>query len=508
MNEASSGKKSRSAIMVGAHPLGIAEVVSVARLGARVALAPEVEPKLKAARGAIERAAARGDKVYGLTTGLGAAVDTPLAASDLAAFQRRALAARMVGVGEPLSRETTRALLFARLAGLAHGASGVSPPIPQAIVALLNAGVTPLVPSIGSIGAADLAPLAHAFAVLIGDGEAELDGQVMPGARALAAAGLAPTVLGPKDALALINSNAASIGPGALAVADAECVLGASLSALALGLEAFRGNLSPIDARAVALRQTPGLADIAARLRVLLAGSELTKQHAARRVQDPLSFRSGAHVLAALADALTGARAAVELELESAGDNPAVVDGSGAILSTAGFDVTHLALAFETLGLALAQGAGASFWRVVRLMSPAVSELPRFLTPHGGSRSGFSTVQKTAAALETEIRRLAQPAMLFAGPVADGIEDIASMAPRVVAKTGEALAHLSRLVAVELMVAAQALDLRAPQRVAPRIAAMHAKIRAVVSRLDEDRPTGGDIEALASELRAGRFAPD
>jgi histidine ammonia-lyase len=493
-------------IVLGTRPCGIADIVAVARAGALVEIAPAARERLERARHAIEAAAARGDKVYGLTTGLGAAVDTVLEPGDLAAFQRRALAARMVGVGVALPEEATRAMLLARLAGLMQGASGISPAIPQAIAALLNAGVTPVVPSLGSIGAADLAPLAHGFAVLVGDGEAMFGGHRMSGEAGLAAAGLAPVVLGPKDALALINSNAASVGPAALAVADAEIVFEASLSALGLGLEAFRGNLSPFDPRAVALRPTPHLAETAARLRALLGGSELERSGAARRVQDPLSFRSGAHVLAAFADALARVREAVEIELAGAGDNPAIVDQDGTILSTAGFEVTHLALAFETLGLALAQAAGASFGRLVKLMSPATSELPRFLTPRGASRTGFATVQKTASALEAEIRRLAQPAMLFAGPVADGVEDLASMAPRSAAKAAIALGHMSRLLAIELMVAAQALDLRAPARLAPAVAAIQARVRAVIPGLDEDRPTGPDIEALATAIRTGSFA--
>ncbi|MBV9975711.1 MAG: histidine ammonia-lyase [Hyphomicrobiales bacterium] len=488
---------------IGTHGLGIAEIVAVARQGARVEIAPELHAKLKTARVAIERAAARGDMVYGLTTALGAAVDTSLEAADLADFQRRTLRARMVGVGDPLPKEATRALLIARLAGLVPGASGLSPPVAQAIADLLNAGVTPVVPRLGSVGAADLAPLAHAFAVLIGEGEAEFEGRVLTGAEALVAAGLSPVVLRPKDAIALINSNALSVGPGALVIADAELALDALTGALALSLEAFRGNPSPIDPRAVALRPAPGLVAIAQRLRELLAGSGLEKPGAARRVQDPLSFRSGAPILAALSDALARARAAVELELRGAGDNPAIVDDNGTILSTAGFDVTHLSLAFETLGLALTQAAGASFWRIVKLMNAAMTGLPRFLTPRGASRTGFGTVQKTAASLEAEIRRLAQPAMLFTGPVADGIEDMASMAPRVVAKTAEAFDHVARLAAVELIVAAQALELRSPARIAPGTAALKAKIRSVVPGLDEDRPTGRDIEALAREIRAG-----
>jgi histidine ammonia-lyase len=492
------------AVVLGEHPLRIADLALVARRDARIELSPALRPKLDAARAILDEAAARGDKVYGLTTGLGAAADTPLKAGDDVAFEGRALRARMVGVGDPLSREETRALLVVRLAGLAKGASAISPSIPQAIADLLNAGVTPVVPSLGSVGAADLAPLAHAFAVLIGEGQAEFRGVIMPGAAALVQAGLAPAELGPKDALALINSNAASAGTGALAIADAETSLDASVAALALSLEAFRGNLGPFSAEAVALRPTPKLRDVSARLRSLLMGSELENPGAARRLQDPLCFRSGATILAALADAVAHARDAVELELDGASDNPAIT-AAGTIVSTANFDVTHLALAFEALGVALAQAAGASFWRSVKLMNAAMSGLPRFLTPHPGSHSGFSAAQKTAASLEAEIRRLAQPAMLFSGPVADGVEDMASMAPRCVAKTAQALSLMSRLLALELAVAAQALDLRGEAIGAPALADIKAKVRAVIPPLDDDRATGPDIEALATEIRSARF---
>jgi histidine ammonia-lyase len=505
MNEQPASRHERRAIVIGDRSVGISDIVLVARCEARIELSTTLQPKLEAARAILEEAATRGDKIYGLTTGLGAAADTPLAARDLVAFQQRAIRARMVGVGEALSKEEARALLAARLAGLAKGASGIGSPIPQAIADLLNAAVTPVVPSLGSVGAADLAPLAHAFAVLIGEGEAEYRGRVMPGAEALASAGLRPVELGPKDALALINSNAASVGPGALAIRDAEILLDASQAALALSLEAFRGNLTPVSVEAVALRPAPKLHEISSRLRTLLAGSELEKPGAARRLQDPLSFRSGAAILAAFADALAHARMAVEIELDGAGDNPAMTR-AGTIVSTANFDVTHLALSFETLGIALAQAAGASFWRSVKLMSAAMSGLPRFLTAHGGSHSGFSAVQKTAASLEAEIRRLAQPVMLFAGPVADGIEDVASMAPRCVAKTTQALRLMSLLLALEMMVAAQALDLRGEPIGAPALVDIKSKVRAVIPMLDDDRPTGPDIEALARQLREGCFS--
>ncbi|HEX2114780.1 MAG TPA: aromatic amino acid lyase, partial [Alphaproteobacteria bacterium] len=360
--------------------------------------------------------------------------------------------------------------------------------------------VHPLVPATGSIGAADLSPLAHTGLVLLGQGLAEHEGEILEGAHALAAAGLQPVTLGPKDGIALLNCNAASTGPGALVLADARAVLDALDSAAALSFEGFRANVSPLDPRLQALRPAPGQAETAARLTELLDGSLLWKPGAARRVQDPLGFRCVAQVNGAARVALHGAIEAVEIELNGAGDNPAVLYESGEILSNANFDVTALALAFEALGQALAQAANLSVMRLFKLMSPAFNDLPRFLTPIGKANNGFATTQKTAAALEAEIRHLALPVSLHVAPVADGVEDYAPMTPRVVAKTGEIVERLRLLTALELIAAAQAIDLRKLDTVGKGAREAHAMVRSVCAFLDEDRPLGPDIEAVAARI--------
>lgn len=490
-------------VTIGAGPLSLEAVEAVACAGTMVTLAPQVGESLAAARRVVERSLERGEAVYGLTTGLGAAVDTRLEAHQIAAFQQRAVRARAVGVGSYLSQVEVRAMLVARLAGLAQGASGISPHFAGTIAAMLNAGVHPRVRRIGSLGEADLSSLAQLFLPLAGEGEAEFGGRVLPGAEAMRAAGIVLPEFGPKDGLALLNANAESAGLAALALREMGLALDALTAAGALSLEAYRANLSPIAAELVALRPVPSQVAGSDRLRKLLAGSDLFEPGAARRVQDPLSFRCLAPVNGAALAAWRAARDLVDVELNSAGDSPAVL--AGGLRSTVNFDTTALALGFEGMGLAAAHAATISAFRIVKLMSPASSELPRFLTRHGGSHAGFATTQKTASALEAEIRRLAQPLGPMTMPVADGVEDYAPMTPRVVGKTAEIAGHLLRLAAVELIVAAEAVDLREGIRLGAGTRLAHGLVRRHVARLDDDRPMGREYEALAERLAAGEL---
>lgn len=491
------------AITLGQAPITIEQVRAVAFGHAEVALAPSVTARLDQARAVVMRSLARGEAVYGLTTGLGAAVDTRLADDQIAAFQQRAIRARAVGVGERLSTAETRAMLFARLAGLAQGASGISPVFADTIAAMLNARLHPVVRRIGSLGEADLSPLAQVFLPLSGEGEAECDGKIMSGAQAMAAAGIALPDFGPKDGLALLNANAQSTGMAALMLCKMRRALDALTVAGALSLEAYRANLSPIAAELVALRPIPSQVDGSARLHALLAGSDLFAAGAARRVQDPLSFRCLAPVNGAAFAALGAAVAIVEIELNGAGDSPAVLADADMMASTVNFDTTALALALESLGQAASHAAALSAFRIAKLMSPASSELPRFLTRHGGSHAGFATSQKTAAALEAEIRHLALPLGAMALSVADGVEDYAPMTPAIVEKTQAIAKRLLRLAAIELVVAAQGVELRGPVTLGLGTAAAQAFVRLHIAPLDDDRPMGAEYEALALHIADG-----
>jgi histidine ammonia-lyase len=489
-----------TAVALGTRRIDIDAVRQVARGTAAVAFDDEARRRIAAARAVIERYATSNVPIYGLTTGLGAAVDTKLDAAEMAAFQAQAIRARSVGVGPRMSTESVRAMIFARLAGLAAGRSGISQSVADALASLLNARVHPLVPGIGSLGAADLSPFAHTGLVLLGEGLAEHEGEIVAGSEALDAAGLKPVTLGPKDGIALLNSNGASVGPGALVLSDARTVLDWLDRAAALSFEGFRGNVSPLDPRLQALRPAPGQTEAATRVAALLEGSLLWSKGAARRVQDPLGFRCVAQVHGAAQTALQAAIDAAEIELNGAGDNPAVLFESGEILSNANFDVTALALAFEALGQALAQTAQLSLGRLFKLMSPSFNDLPRFLTPIGKANNGFATTQKTASALDAEIRHLALPVSLHTAPVADGVEDYAPMTPRVVAKTGEIVERLRLLAALELIAAAQAVDLRKLEAIGEGARDAYTMVRAVCAFLDADRPLGPDIEAVAARI--------
>jgi len=477
-------------LLIGDAPLTIEDVRAVARDGAPCRLSAAAAARIGAAHAAILDLLGTAAPIYGVTTGLGAAVDTSLGADP--DRQRRIPLARAAGVGPRLPRETVRAAMLARLSRLATGNSGISLPMAETLAALLNGGVTPLVPGIGSIGEADLIPLAHIAAILAGTGHADYRGTDLPAPEALARAGITVPPFGPKDGLALVSSNAAAVGAAALLAADTARALDATLAAAALSLEAFRGSLAPFDPRVTALRPTPAQSETATALLALLAGSDLPT--AARRLQDPLSFRVLASVHAAAAAALTDATALIELELNFSDDNPAITDAVA--LPTANFDATALALAIEALGQSLLRVATASANRVLRLMSPATNDLPRFLAAPG--RNGFATVQKTLAALLAIIQHDAAPMPACVLPVADAIEDYASLAGPIVDKTARLLANFRYVVAVELMIAAQACDLRPGIRLGHGTAALHAKIRDIVPRLTEDRPTGPDIEHLAS----------
>jgi histidine ammonia-lyase len=489
-------------LVVGDRPLDIAAVVRVSRGDATIELAPAARGRVAADRAVVERMMADGPPVYGLTTGLGASVDTALPPEDIVAFQTRAVLGRSVAIGPRLPREVVRAAMVVRIAKMAAGGSGVSMAVLDGLVAMLNAGVHPGVPSIGSIGAADLALSAHLALPLIGAGEAEYLGEVMPARQALDRAGLRVLDLGAKDGLALMNSNAFSVGAGALALSDVGATLAALEIAAALSFEGFRANPSPLDPRVQRSRPAPGQELAAARLSALLADSALWQPDEPRRVQDPLSFRCVASVHGAALASVDQARHTVEVELNHGGDNPVVLAEDGAMLSTGNFDVTALTLDFERLGQALTHAAGLCVDRTLKMMSPRFSDLPRFLSPLGPTRTGFATVQKTIAALEADIRHLALPASFAVRAVADGVEDHASMAPRVVEKAGEIALRLRWLVAIELMVAAQALDLR-PVRLGPPMRRAYDLVRAAVPMLQEDRVTGPDIERIRALIDEG-----
>lgn len=491
-------------IFIGERRSSADDVVAIARNRATISLSIQAVKAITEAYDVLRDLAQAGMPVYGVTTGLGAAVDTPLGTTG-APDQLRIALARSVGVGRAASPEEVRAIMAARLCRLAHGYSGIAPDTAESLAALLNARVHPVTPMTGSIGEADLAPLAHIAAVVMGSGVAEWMGTTMDGASALARAQLQPPAVGLKDALALVSSNAASVGLACLAVHDARRALASLLAAACLSFEGFRGNLSPLSSAAVELHPVPGFGAVSERVREALADGDLSRPNGARRLQDPLSFRCLGPVHGAAVAALGQAWDAVELELNTSDDNPAILSQSHRALPNASFDATHLALAAECLSLALARASALSGQRILQLMSPETSDLPRFLAPPLPGRSGFSAVQKTVSALVAEIQLLANPVPVVILPVANHVEDYASMALSSVQKVADIAARIYLLASIELIVAAQACDLRRGIELGLLTRGLHRLVREVVGPLDDDRAISNDIRLLSERLPESLF---
>lgn len=480
----------------------IADIAAIARDDVLVEADPNVFERLSKARKILEAAATSGQQIYGMNTGLGANLKTAVE-GDHQAFQRQLVRGRGVAVGEPLPRDATRAVLAARLAMLSVGGSGISPPVFSALLALLNAGVHPLLPSIGSIGAGDLVMLSAMARCLIGEGRADYRGEILDAGEALRRAGLTPVVLQPKDGISLLNASAISAGQGALVVQDALALLDAQRKAAALTFEALGGNPLILTPAIQQARAAAGQEDEAAAILRQLHGSSLFEAKVA--IQDPLSLRCVAPIHGALAAALQNARAAIEIELNSAADNPLVIIEEERVLSTGNFHTPSLSLAFEALSLAIAQTAAACAARFIQLTGSGRNGLPRYLSPVGGPSAGFVPMQKTVTALLARVRHKANPVMLDFLSVSEGVEDHATQSALVVEKCADMLGFWRQLIACEMLAAAQGVDLRPGHRCGRITSETYGFVRRLAERLEEDRPLGDDairiVDALA-ECRA------
>ena len=485
--------------MVTGDPLTVDDVVDVARGQARAELGPDVPARMSASRQVVEDAVARGDVVYGVTTGFGALADTSVAADDLATMQAALLRSHAAGVGSPLPGETVRGMLLLRARTLAAGISGVRPDLPALLLALLDAGALPDVPEKGSVGASgDLAQLAHLALPLIGEGT--LGGR--PAAEVLAELGLQPVTLRPKEGLSLLNGTEPMQVLLAFSVHDAAMLVRAADVACAMSVESLLGTDRPYEERVQALRPHPGQADSAANLRRLLAGSPLLASHrdSHHAVQDSYCLRCAPQVHGAVRDVLAYARGVVDRELGAVVDNPVILDGD--VLTTGNFHGEPLAFAADALAMALAEIASISERRVDRMLDPAFSRgLPPFLAVDAGTNSGYMLAQYTAAALVAENKVLAHPASVDTIPTSGNQEDHVSMGWHAVRKLRDVVANVRSVLAVELVVAAQALDLRAGIA-APGAGtgAVHARLRADVPRMDVDREVAPQLRAADAAL--------
>ena len=491
-------------------PIEIALVEAVARRGMPVLLGQQARAAIARSRALIERIVAEGRIVYGVNTGFGSLARVPISQPELLELQRNLVRSHAAGVGDPLPEELVRAMLLITAASLARGHSGVRPELVDALIALLNARVHPIIPWQGSVGASgDLAPLAHMALVLIGEGEATVAGERLPGASALRHAGLAPVTLQAREGLALINGTHLMAATGALAVHDADVLVTAAEAAAAISVEALLGTDVAFDPRIQALRPHPGQRATAAHLRALLAGSALRQSHLdCSRVQDPYTLRCIPQVLGAVRDALSYCRAVLERELSAVTDNPLTFPDDEAVLSGGNFHGQPIALALDFLAMALTQLASFSERRTYALVSTWEGEgaLPKFLTPSPGLHSGFMIAQYVAAALVNESKVLAHPASTDSIPTSASVEDFNSMGATAAWKLRRVLDNAARVVAIEWLCAVQGMEFRRPLRSGPLLEELVARLRALVPPLVQDRPLGPDIEATAAALRAGAFA--
>lgn len=496
-------------ILLTGSDLTLEQLLAIADDYAPVGLTPEAARRVDASRAVVDRHADGDEPVYGINTGFGALAEQRIPHDALGALQVNLLRSHASGVGKPLPVRAVRASMALRANVLAKGYSGIKRSTLERLLDLLNARVHPRVPSRGSVGASgDLAPLAHLALVLIGEGEAWVndDPNLRPGRAALAAAGLQPVTLGPKEGLALINGTQPSTAVALLALSGAEQLARAADIAAALSIDALRGSVHPFDERIHAARPYDGQAASAANIRRLLDGSAINKSHEhCGRVQDAYSLRCAAQVHGAAREALTFARNLLVIEANAATDNPMVFADAGEIVSGGNFHGAPVAIAADTIVLALAQLATISERRSDRLVNPALSELPAFLTERSGLQSGYMLAQVTAAALTSEIKTLAHPASVDSIPTSANREDHVSMSMGAGLKAARALDLARHVTAVEILCACQGIDLLAPLTTAPRLARVHDGVRKIVPALSEDRPPAPDIDTIASMIANGSF---
>ncbi len=501
-------------LLLDGRSLTIPDVVRFAREGGRAVADPGALAGLAAARAHVDRALAEGRVVYGINTGFGKLANVLIAPDRLDELQVNLVRSHAAGVGAPLPADVVRATMLLRANVLVRPTSGVRPALAEAVLSLLNAGIVPAVPEQGSVGASgDLAPLSHIALALMGEGEVLAPGGgTEPATAALSRAGLAPFRFAPKEGLSFINGTQAQTAMLALLVHDAKVLWRTAVGAAAMSLEALRGTPVPFDARIHEARPHPGQVHTAALLRALLDDSEIRESHRENdpRVQDAYSLRCTPQVLGAVADAIAFAAGVAAIELNASTDNPLVLD-DGSVVSGGNFHGQPVAQALDVLGLTLVTLQAIAERRVERLVNPDLSQgLPAFLTADPGLSSGYMMVQITAAALVAESRSIAMPASIGSIPTDANQEDFVPMGMAAAWKAARILANGQRVVAAELLCAAQGLEFLRPLRPGRGVERLHRALRRLdppVAPLGADRPPAPDLERLASAVRRGELDP-
>jgi histidine ammonia-lyase len=502
----------KDTVLLDGSPLTPAQVAAVARHNAMAALSPGALRTVAAARAGLEGRLDDKLPLYGINTGFGSLSHVRVNGTDLSDLQANLVRSHSCGVGPHLSAEVVRGMLLILAASLARGHSGVRPELIELIVGMLNTGVTPVVPSRGSVGASgDLAPLAHAALVMIGEGQTNHGGDTLTGAQALAVAGLRPIVLQAKEGLALINGTHMMCSVAALAAHDASALLTTAARATALAIDACRATDTFLDARIHSARNQPGQQRAAAAILAQLQGSAIitAHEHNDPRVQDPYSFRCSAQVLGAAADSLDYVRQTVERELGGVTDNPLLFESKGRteVLSGGNFHGMPLAIAMDVAKIALSHIAGISERRVFWILAAADAHNPvrAYLSPQPGLHSGYMIAQYTAAACCNEIQTLANPASVGNISTSAGIEDYNSMGATSANHLRMCIDRAMEVIAIELLVMCEGLEYQRPLRSGAGVEALHAAVRKSVPKLERDRPPAPDIALLAAAIRAGAF---
>jgi histidine ammonia-lyase len=494
-------------VQLSAGALSLATLRGIFEQPTTLELSSEDRARINAASALVDRIVSRGAAAYGINTGFGLLAQTRIADDQLELLQRNLLLSHAAGVGEALPDGVVRLIIALKINGLARGHSGVSQRLIDALLALLEHEVYPVIPAQGSVGASgDLAPLAHLGAVLLGVGQVRIAGELRPAAEGLQRAGLEPLTLRPKEGLALINGTQVSTALALRGLFGAEDVFGAAVVAGALSVDALKGSDAPFDPRIHAARGQPGQIEVARAYRRLLAGSTIRASHRdCTRVQDPYSFRCQPQVMGACLDLIRHASITLGIEANAVTDNPLLFVAEHEVLSGGNFHAEPVAFAADTLALAIAEIGSLSERRVAVLIDPKMSGLPPFLVEHSGVNSGFMIAQVTAAALVAENKVLAAPASVDSIPTSANQEDHVSMATHAARRLGAVCDNAAAVIGIELLIGAQGIDFHRPMRSSAGLEEVHQQIRAEVAHYAADRFMAPDIEAAQSWVKSGRF---
>src|SRR6202008_149649 len=492
--------------------LSFAQVDAVALQREAVSLSTDAVIRMKASRAVVDKLLAAGQTAYGINTGFGKLASVRISPEQVRQLQVNLVRSHACGVGTPLSEPETRAMMVLRANALAKGLSGIRPVVVETLCAMLNAGVHPIIPSQGSVGASgDLAPLAHLAHVVIGEGRAVCHGEVLPGAEAMKRAGIVPIALEAKEGLSLLNGTQGMLALLSLALRDADILVDTADVAASLSLDALRGSPGAFDARIMHARPYTGAAMTARNLAHLNEGSQIRESHRSEekdtRVQDAYSLRCTPQVHGAVRDSLAQAREMAAVELNSATDNPLVFvsDGSGDVISGGNFHGQPLAMAADQVAIAIASLGGICERRIEQMTNPLTSMLPAFLTPEPCLNSGFMIAQVTAAALASENKALATPHSVDSISTSGNQEDYVSMGMSGARRLQRMLQNLQHILSIELLCACQGIDLLAPLQTGTVARQAYDAVRAKSAKVTEDRPLAPDINAISELISTHLF---